>query len=41
MGFERIDGNDELTHRKRTLSKFKNDGRLKILIMTTGVGAFG
>lgn len=41
IGFERIDGSDDIPHRKRILDKFRHDYGLRVLIMTTGVGAIG
>ncbi|KAK2034132.1 SNF2 family domain-containing protein [Colletotrichum zoysiae] len=39
--FAMIDGNCPLSERQRILEKFANDDGLRVLIMTTGTGAFG
>ncbi|KAK1597107.1 SNF2 family domain-containing protein [Colletotrichum navitas] len=39
--FAMIDGNCPLSERQKMLEKFAKDGDLRVLIMTTGTGAFG
>ena len=41
ISFARIDGNDKFQQRQKVLDEFRNDAALPVLIMTTGVGAFG
>ena len=37
----RIDGDSPLTQRQRTLDQFAKDGSARVMLMTTGTGAFG
>ncbi|KIX96920.1 uncharacterized protein Z520_07034 [Fonsecaea multimorphosa CBS 102226] len=39
--FERIDGEHSVEHRQSVLARFETDPHIPVLIMTTGVGAFG
>ncbi|EXJ70483.1 uncharacterized protein A1O5_06552 [Cladophialophora psammophila CBS 110553] len=41
MTFERIDGKHSVEHRQQVLARFERDPWVPVLIMTTGVGAFG
>lgn len=41
MVFERIDGKTDITRRQEVLEEFEHGESFFILIMTTGVGAFG
>jgi SWI/SNF-related matrix-associated actin-dependent regulator of chromatin subfamily A3 len=38
---QRIDGDQNLAERQRNMDRFISDARLPILLMSTGVGAFG
>lgn len=37
----RIDGNTLMSERQRSLDKFDTDPEARVLLMTTGTGAFG
>lgn len=39
--FQRIDGDQVLTQRKSNMDKFISDRTIPVLLMSTGVGAFG
>jgi len=39
--FERIDGESPLRHRQKILDDFSKSPDIRVLIMTTGTGAFG
>lgn len=41
ISFVRIDGTDNFRQRQRVLDEFREKVDLPVLIMTTGVGAFG
>lgn len=41
ISYGRIDGTDDFKVRQDTLDRFKREDNFKVLLMTTGVGAFG
>jgi len=41
IAFVRIDGSQTLVQRKWILEVFQKDSEIKILLMTTGIGAVG
>jgi len=41
IAYMRVDGNTELSKRQPTFDAFKDDVRTRVLLMTTGTGAFG
>jgi len=41
VAFERVDGETLVSKRQGMIDKFANDAEVRVLLMTTGTGAFG